>query len=116
MYAQTVLTALIAWPAIAAVAVLAAPARWAKHLALAGSLLEFAISEPLWWVFQPAVGMQLQLDARAGVLRAPAGAHLRDDRRIRGARSVPVLRHVGRDAPPDVFHHRGVGWTEPLVR
>src|SRR3989449_581439 len=62
MYAQTVLTALLAWPAIAAVAVLAAPARWAKHLALAGSLLEFAISVPLWWVFQPAGGMQLQLD------------------------------------------------------
>src|SRR2546427_5541378 len=62
MYDQTVLTALIAWPAIAAVAVLAAPARWAKHLALAGSLLEFAISVPLWWVFQPAGGMQLQLD------------------------------------------------------
>src|SRR6266516_1441220 len=62
MYDQTVLTALLAWPAIAAVAVLAAPARWAKHLALAGSLLEFAISVPLWWVFQPAGGMQLQLD------------------------------------------------------
>src|SRR5205807_6020695 len=62
MYAQTVVTALIAWPAIAAVAVLAAPVRWAKHLALAASLLEFAISAPLWWVFQPAAGMQLQLD------------------------------------------------------
>src|SRR5438270_4546696 len=62
MYAQTVLTALIAWPAIAAVAVLAAPVRWAKHLALAASLLEFAISVPLWWVFQPSGGMQLQLD------------------------------------------------------
>src|SRR5438445_1559723 len=62
MYAQTVLTALIVWPAIAAVAVLAAPVRWAKHLALAASLLEFAISVPLWWVFQPAGGMQLQLD------------------------------------------------------
>src|SRR5437879_7371673 len=62
MYAQTVLTALIAWPAIAAVAVLAAPVRWAKHLALAASLLEFAISVPLWWVFQPAGGMQLQVD------------------------------------------------------
>src|SRR5207244_128186 len=62
MYAQTVLTALIAWPAIAAVGVLTAPARWAKHIALAGSLLELAISVPLWWVFQPAVGMQLQLD------------------------------------------------------
>src|SRR6267378_862592 len=62
MYAQTVLTALIAWPAIAAVAVLAAPVRRAKHFALAASLLEFAISVPLWWVFQPAGGMQLQLD------------------------------------------------------
>src|SRR5213076_3256338 len=62
MYAQTVLTALLVWPALAAVAVLAAPVRWAKHVALAGSLVEFAISVPLWWVFQPAVGMQLQLD------------------------------------------------------
>src|SRR2546421_5683444 len=62
MYAQTVLTALIAWPAIAAVGVLTAPARWAKHIALAGSLLELAISVPLWWVFQHAGGMQLQVD------------------------------------------------------
>src|SRR5438046_9878898 len=62
MYAQTVLTALIAWPAVAAVGVLTAPARWAKHIALAGSLLELAISVPLWWVFQPAGGMQLQVD------------------------------------------------------
>ena len=51
MYAQTVLTALLVWPALAAVAVLAAPVRWAKHVALAGSLVEFAISVPLWWVF-----------------------------------------------------------------
>src|SRR3989441_5214504 len=62
MYAQSVLTALIAWPAIAAVVVLAAPERWAKHIALAASLVEFAISVPLWWVFQPAAGIQLQLD------------------------------------------------------
>ena len=62
MYAQTVLTALLVWPALAAVAVFAAPVRWAKHVALAGSLVEFAISAPLWWVFQPAGGMQLQLD------------------------------------------------------
>src|SRR6266581_2936878 len=62
MYAQAVLTALIVWPALAAVVVLAAPERWAKHSALAASLLEFAISVPLWWVFQPAGGMQLQLD------------------------------------------------------
>src|SRR5204862_146594 len=62
MYAQTVLTALLGWPALAAVAVLAAPVRWAKHVALAGSLVEFAISVPLWGVLQPAGGMQLQLD------------------------------------------------------
>src|SRR2546426_77145 len=58
--------------------------------------------------------LHLHHDARAGVLRAPAGAHLRDDRRVRGARSVPVLRHVGRDAHPDVFHHRGVGGQNRL--
>src|SRR5881398_30098 len=62
MYAQTVLTALIAWPAIAAVGVLTAPARWAKHLALAASLIEFAISVPLWWTFVPAGGMQFTAD------------------------------------------------------
>src|SRR5205807_1657865 len=39
MYDQTVLTALIAWPAIAAVAVLAAPARWAKHLVLTSGMI-----------------------------------------------------------------------------
>ena len=62
MYAQSVLTALIAWPALAAGVVLGAPERWAKHLALAASLIEFGVSVPLWWVFQPAGGMQLQLD------------------------------------------------------
>src|SRR5256886_349145 len=62
MYAQTVLTALLVWPALAAVAVLAAPVRWARDVAGGGSLVEFAISVALWWVFQPAGGMQLQLD------------------------------------------------------
>src|SRR5437763_16507845 len=62
MYAQLVLTALIAWPALAAGVVLGAPERWAKHLALAASFIEFAVSVPLWWVFQPAGGLQLQLD------------------------------------------------------
>src|SRR5205809_3166608 len=62
MYAQAVLTALLAWPCVGAVALLVAPERWAKHLALAASLVEFAISVPLWWVFQPASGMQFQLD------------------------------------------------------
>src|SRR5258707_7489845 len=63
MYRQWVVTALLAWPALAAIVVLLAPARWAKHLALAASLIEFAISAPLWWTFAPAGGMQFLLDA-----------------------------------------------------
>src|SRR3989454_489617 len=63
MYRQWVLTALLAWPALAALVVVLAPARWAKHLALAASLVEFAISAPLWWTFAPAGGMQFILDA-----------------------------------------------------
>src|SRR2546421_525030 len=63
MYRQWVLTALLAWPALAALVVVLAPARWAKHLALAASLVEFAISAPLWWTFVPAGGMQFILDA-----------------------------------------------------
>src|SRR5205823_2740307 len=39
-----------------------APPRWAKHIALATSLIEFAISAPLWWTFAPAEGMQFMLD------------------------------------------------------
>jgi len=49
-----VVTALLLWPALAALVVLLAPARWAKHWALVASLIEFAISAPLWWVFVPA--------------------------------------------------------------
>src|SRR5439155_807245 len=60
--------------------------------------------------------LQLHRDARAGVLRAHARAHLRDDRRVRGARSLPLLRDVGRHAHPDVLHHRRVGRTKPAVR
>ena len=63
MYQQTVLTALLAWPILAAVVVLLVPERWAKHVALAASLVEFAISVPLWWTFQPAAGMQFVVDA-----------------------------------------------------
>ena len=63
MYRQWVLTALLAWPVLAALVVMLAPARWAKHLALAASLVEFAISAPLWWTFVPADGMQFMLDA-----------------------------------------------------
>src|SRR2546428_4713467 len=62
MYQSTVLTALLAWPALAALVVVLAPARWAKHLALAASLVELAISAPMWWTFAPADGMQFMLD------------------------------------------------------
>src|SRR6058998_152902 len=63
MYRQWVLTALLAWPALAVLVVMVAPARWAKHVALAASLVEFAISAPLWWTFAPAGGFQFILDA-----------------------------------------------------
>src|SRR5881398_1848557 len=62
MYSQAVLTALLAWPVVAAAAVLLVPELWAKHVALAASLVEFAISVPLWWTFRPAAGMQFVLD------------------------------------------------------
>src|SRR5437763_16485770 len=62
MYAHTVLTALLVWPVVAAAVVLLVPERWAKHVALAASLAEFAISVPLWWTYQPAAGMQFVLD------------------------------------------------------
>src|SRR6266480_142812 len=63
MYQQWVLTALLAWPVAGALAVLLAPPRWAKHLALAVAGLEFAISIPMWWTFVPQGGMQFRLDA-----------------------------------------------------
>jgi NADH-quinone oxidoreductase subunit M len=58
MYARSILTALLVWPLIAALIVLVVPARLAKYVALAGSLVEFAISVPLWWTFVPSSGMQ----------------------------------------------------------
>src|SRR5438128_10947921 len=63
MYGQWVLTALLAWPALAALVVMVAPARWAKHVALGASLVEFAISAPLWWTFAPAGGFRFILEA-----------------------------------------------------
>jgi len=63
VYRQWVLTALIAWPLIAGAGVLLAPPRWAKHLALAASLIEFGLSVPLWWTFAPEGGVQFMLDA-----------------------------------------------------
>jgi NADH-quinone oxidoreductase subunit M len=63
VYARWVLTALVAWPALAAGALLLLPARWAKHAALVASLIELGLAVPLWWAFQPAGGFQFQLDA-----------------------------------------------------
>src|SRR3989441_6429679 len=60
MYDTWVLTILVAWPLVAAGVVLVAPERWAKHLALAATIVEFALSVPLWWRFVPANGMQFQ--------------------------------------------------------
>src|SRR5256885_2156801 len=58
MYDTWVLTILLAWPLVAAGVVLVAPERWAKRLALVATLVEFALSVPLWWRFVPANGMQ----------------------------------------------------------
>src|SRR6266581_2954856 len=63
MYARWVLTALLAWPAVAAVAILIAPPRWAKHLGFVASVIEFAIAVPLWWTFVPSGWMQFVCDA-----------------------------------------------------
>jgi len=62
MYASWLLTALLVWPLLAGAIVLLAPARLAKFIALAASLVEFAISVPLWWTFVPSGGMQLTAD------------------------------------------------------
>jgi len=58
MYQHWVLTALLVWPVVAAGAILLAPERLAKHLALAATVLEFALSLPLWWTFVPDGGFQ----------------------------------------------------------
>ncbi|HEY3278918.1 MAG TPA: NADH-quinone oxidoreductase subunit M [Gemmatimonadales bacterium] len=62
MYARWILTALLAWPLLAALLVLLVPARWAKHVAFAASLVELALSVPLWWTFVPEGGMQFVAD------------------------------------------------------
>ena len=62
MYAAWVLPALLAWPLVAGLVVLLLPGRFAKYCALVASLIEFAISVPLWWTFVPAGGMQFVVD------------------------------------------------------
>ena len=62
MYQQVVLTALLIWPVLGALIVLALPTRAAKYTALVVALIEFAISVPMWWTFVPAAGMQFRVD------------------------------------------------------
>ena len=58
MYTAWILTVLLAWPLVAALFVLLAPETRAKHVAFVASLIEFALSVPLWWRFLPDAGMQ----------------------------------------------------------
>jgi len=62
MYEQWVLPALLAWPLLAGLIVLLLPSRLARHASLVASLIEFAISVPLWWRFVPNGGMQFMAD------------------------------------------------------
>jgi NADH-quinone oxidoreductase subunit M len=52
-YATWVLDALLAFPLVVALVVLWRPAAEAKWIALIGTVIEFAISVPLWWAFDP---------------------------------------------------------------
>jgi NADH-quinone oxidoreductase subunit M len=61
-YGRMVVTALLLWPLLAGLIVLLVPTRLAKSVALAASLIEFAISVPLWWAFVPSGGMQFTVD------------------------------------------------------
>jgi NADH-quinone oxidoreductase subunit M len=62
MYATWVLTALLAWPLLAGAIGMLVPSRMAKYAALVASLIEFAISVPLWWTFIPGTSMQFVAD------------------------------------------------------
>jgi len=54
-YGQWVLNALLVLPLAGALAVLAAPAARAKHVALAVTLVEFLVSVGLWWAYDPGL-------------------------------------------------------------
>jgi NADH-quinone oxidoreductase subunit M len=62
MYRTWALSALLVWPILAGLVVLLVPERRAKHVALAASLIEFALSVPLWWTFVPEGGTQFMVD------------------------------------------------------
>jgi NADH-quinone oxidoreductase subunit M len=61
-YDRWILTFLLAWPIVAGIAVLFVPARLAKHMALAATLVELAAALPMWWRLDPAAGMQFGAD------------------------------------------------------
>jgi NADH-quinone oxidoreductase subunit M len=54
-YGQWVLNALLVLPLAGALAVLAAPAARAKHVALAVTMVEFLVSVGLWWTYDPGM-------------------------------------------------------------
>ena len=54
-YGQWVLNALLVLPLAGALAVLAAPAARAKHVALAVTIAEFLVSVGLWWAYEPGL-------------------------------------------------------------
>jgi NADH-quinone oxidoreductase subunit M len=61
-YGDWVLDLLLAFPLLAALAVLLSPPAAAKRVALVGALIEFALSVPLWWMFEPGTAaMQFQV-------------------------------------------------------
>ena len=62
MYERWALTALLVWPLVAGLGVMVLPAPRARAAALVASLVEFAISVPLWWTFVPDGGMQFLAD------------------------------------------------------
>ena len=65
---------------------------------------------------RPAVVVGVGPHEGAGVLGLHPAARSRHDRRLRIARSVPVLRVLGRDAHPDVLPHRDLGLRPARVR
>jgi NADH-quinone oxidoreductase subunit M len=52
-YGDWILDLLLAFPLLAGLVVLLGPRRAAKRVALVGALIEFALSVPLWWMFDP---------------------------------------------------------------
>ncbi len=61
-YREWAVTLLLAWPLLSGIAILFVPAPRAKHVALAAALIEAAIALPMWWLFDPAAGVQFGAD------------------------------------------------------